>query len=249
MTAVLLLTLLQATPDAGAAAQPTPPAPTPAAAPKKVVKKKPKGPPAPQLVLYHVNRRETLVLKPSWKYQFPDGSQHKFNVFMRCHHTNRRHAMAPRLMRMLAEVSRHFGNKRVLVVAGYRAPVAARNPKSPHKKGLAADFRVDGVSNQELRDWCRANFQRVGVGYYPNSSFVHLDVRNHENAFWIDYSGPDEAPLYSRTPEEDIRTGRADSFKPGKIGEGSGESEEGQSPPETNGTVGQSPQSPATRTN
>ena len=249
----MLLALLQATPDGGAPSTPpgtpAPAAPAAPAAPKKVVKKKPKGPPAPPLVLYHVNRRETLVLKPSWKYAFPDGSQHRFNVFMRCHHTNRRHAMAPRLMRMLAEVSRHFGNKRVLVIAGYRAPVAARNPNSPHKKGLAADFRIDGVSNQELRDFCRANFKAVGVGYYPNSSFVHLDVRKHDNAFWIDYSGPDEAPLYSRTPEEDLRTGRADTFKPGNIGEGQGDSEEGAGPLESNGAVGASPQTAPVHTN
>jgi hypothetical protein len=33
----------------------------------------------------------------------------------------------------------------------------------------------------------------VGVGYYPNSSFVHLDVRE-TNTYWVDYAGPGEAP-------------------------------------------------------
>jgi hypothetical protein len=31
------------------------------------------------------------------------------------------------------------------------------------------------------------------VGYYPNSSFLHLDVRGY-NSYWIDYAGPGEAP-------------------------------------------------------
>ena len=59
-------------------------------------------------------------------------------------------------------------------------------------KGLACDFRVVGVKNTELRDYLRHAFKHVGVGYYPNSSFVHLDVRQGASAFWIDYSGPGE---------------------------------------------------------
>jgi hypothetical protein len=84
-------------------------------------------------------------------------------------------------------------------------------------KGLACDFRVAGVSNTELRDYLRRNFDKVGVGYYPNSSFVHLDVRKDHSAFWIDYSGPGERALYSVSPSEDLRTGRADRFHPSKI--------------------------------
>ena len=56
-------------------------------------------------------------------------------------------------------------------------------------KGLACDFRVVGVGNTQLRDYLRQTFKKVGVGYYPNSSFVHLDVRKDQSAFWIDYSG------------------------------------------------------------
>jgi hypothetical protein len=50
------------------------------------------------------------------------------------------------------------------------------------------------VPNEALRDFMRG-FDDVGVGYYPNSSFVHLDVRE-VNTYWIDYSGPGEAPQY-----------------------------------------------------
>src|SRR5215831_5963098 len=55
-------------------------------------------------------------------------------------------------------------------VAGYRHPEVAKNPHSPHMKGLACDFRVAGVKNTTLRDYLRRNFNKVGVGYYPNSS-------------------------------------------------------------------------------
>jgi hypothetical protein len=116
--------------------------------------------------------------------------------------------MATRLASLIYETSRHFNFAKVLVVAGYRAPRVARqkgNPKSPHKKGLACDFRVEGVANTDLRDYLRAAFARIGVGYYPNSDFVHLDVRQKNSAFWIDYSGPGERARYSKTPDDDLR--------------------------------------------
>ena len=201
-------------------------APAKPAKPKEVAKvKRRRVPKPPPLVLFHVNRQETLSLQPDARLRFTSSAQHDFNKFMRCHHTGRRHVMSTRLLALLEQVSKHFDHRRILIVAGYRAPAAARNPKSPHKRGLAADFRIDGVPNPEVRDFCRTTFEKVGVGYYPNSSFVHLDVRKKESAFWIDYSGPNEAPLYSRTPDDDLKSGRADSFKPGRVGEGEGDLE------------------------
>jgi len=50
------------------------------------------------------------------------------------------------------------------------------------------------VPNEIVRDYCRT-FDKAGVGYYPNSLFVHFDVRS-QKTFWIDLSGPGEAPKY-----------------------------------------------------
>jgi hypothetical protein len=115
--------------------------------------------------------------------------------------------MAPRLAQVIYQTAAHFEFHRVLVVAGYRAPRIAKekgNPKSPHKQGVACDFRVDGVANTELRDYLRT-VPRVGVGYYPNSEFVHLDVNRKVSAFWIDYSGPGERAKYSANPQADLQ--------------------------------------------
>jgi hypothetical protein len=40
-------------------------------------------------------------------------------------------------------------------------------------------------------------FDKVGVGYYPNSVFVHMDTRE-ESGYWIDYSRQGEKPIYGR---------------------------------------------------
>jgi hypothetical protein len=62
--------------------------------------------------------------------------------------------------------------------------------------GRALDFRIRGVRNEELWAFCRT-LRNAGCGYYPNSTFVHLDVRESK-AFWIDRSRPGEPPQYDR---------------------------------------------------
>jgi hypothetical protein len=49
---------------------------------------------------------------------------------------------------------------------------------------------LPGVSNEQLAEYVR-QFGFVGVGVYPKSGFVHLDVRD-KSFFWLDYSLPDE---------------------------------------------------------
>ncbi|HMF40724.1 MAG TPA: DUF882 domain-containing protein [Polyangia bacterium] len=188
-----------------------------ATAPKAKSKRPPKNGP---VVLYTINHKETFPLRLRDAQGKPiKGNQRRFDRFLRCHHTEAKHAMNPRLMRLLYQTGRHWPGRRLEIVSGYRAPSVAKNPHSPHMKGLACDFRVDGVKTSDLRDYLRKNFQKVGVGYYPNSTFVHLDVRKDRSAFWIDYSGPGERAVYSENPNDDLRSGRADSYHPTKIDE------------------------------
>jgi len=107
------------------------------------------------------------------------------------------HTVDPRLVTLLGMLSDHFGGRDIMVVSGFRPFTTHKfSPHSNHNIGRAIDFAVRGVPNETVRDFCR-QFRNVGVGYYPNSSFVHLDVRA-SNAFWIDYAGPGQAPRYHR---------------------------------------------------
>ena len=105
------------------------------------------------------------------------------------------HGIDARLVALVGVVSDHFAGRRLEVVSGYR-PYSPKQhtPHSNHNVGHAMDFRVVGVPNEVVRDYCRT-LRNVGVGYYPNSVFVHLDVRN-EPAYWVDFSKPGEAPRY-----------------------------------------------------
>jgi uncharacterized protein YcbK (DUF882 family) len=172
----------------------------------------------PTAELTALNTHEIFRLRPDERGRFGARELRGWNRFLRCHHTGRVHAMAHRLAELLYATARHFSEHKILVVAGYRAPSIARqkgNPKSPHKRGLACDFRVDGVSNEDLRDYLRGAFARVGVGYYPNSDFVHLDVGRKSSSYWIDYSGPGERAQYN-APEPEAEEAGPSAAPPGE---------------------------------
>jgi LysM repeat protein len=95
-----------------------------------------------------------------------------------------------RLIRLLVRVSDTFGGRLIRIVSGYRTTSFFAD--SRHKQSAAVDFCVAGVPNEVLRQYLLL-FDDVGVGYYPNSSFVHLDVRDSA-VQWVDYAGPGGAP-------------------------------------------------------
>ena len=168
--------------------------------------------------LYQINTKETLKLRFQDDLGRPIKNWKKrFDKFMRCHQTGTVFKMDPRLAHMLYQVARHYEGHRMEVVSGYRNPKVAKNPKSPHKKGLACDFRMAGIANATLRDYLRKTFDHAGVGYYPNSVFVHLDDRQKgPSAFWIDYSGPGQSAEYAENPGEDLRSGAVERHRPGR---------------------------------
>lgn len=110
------------------------------------------------------------------------------------------------LVSRLQSVVTHFAKPgmtvKVHVVSGYRPNATG----SYHASGKALDFRIEGVSNEKLVDFCKS-LEDTGCGYYPNSSFIHMDVREGGTGHvsWIDASGPGEPARYvaswpERTP-------------------------------------------------
>jgi uncharacterized protein YcbK (DUF882 family) len=75
----------------------------------------------------------------------------------------------------------------------------ATRESSRHVAAQAIDFRIPGVPLEELRAYCE-RLDHVGVGYYPNSGFVHLDVRRTD-ARWTDLAGRGEAARVVRKPK------------------------------------------------
>lgn len=118
------------------------------------------------------------------------------------------HPIEGRLISLLGVVSNHFGSRKIEVVSGFRPYTPTQyTAHSNHNHGKAVDFKVVGVPNEAVRDFCRT-LRNVGCGYYPNSTFVHMDVRE-ASAFWIDFSKPGEPPRYN-APNVEADEGTSD---------------------------------------
>jgi hypothetical protein len=124
--------------------------------------------------------------------------------FLRPRDSQRRKTPNARLLGLLARVSDHFGGRQIHVVSGYRLPKGLTRRTSRHVAGEAIDFRIPGVPLTTLRDYCQ-QFPDVGVGYYPTTQFVHLDVRK-QPARWTDWSLPGQPPVLVK-PRDDTDDG------------------------------------------
>lgn len=98
----------------------------------------------------------------------------------------------PRLYQLIVSVSDEFGGRPIRVVSGYRERSHARHSK--HRTGSALDFSIPGVPNSAVVDFL-LTVPKTGVGYYPNTTHVHMDARA-SSMYWVDVSGPGQAPRY-----------------------------------------------------
>jgi uncharacterized protein YcbK (DUF882 family) len=107
-----------------------------------------------------------------------------FDRFLRCHWTGEPTDMDPRLEAVLVSAAVRFEADRIEIVSGFRAPKfnlmlrkkgheVARD--SQHTYGHAVDFRVPGVPTRLLLEQVRS-LSLGGVGFYPESAFVHADT-------------------------------------------------------------------------
>jgi uncharacterized protein YcbK (DUF882 family) len=95
------------------------------------------------------------------------------------------YAIDPRLLDLLYQLRQELTyHGPVHVISGYRCPatnamLAARSKQvaknSYHMLGMAIDIRLPGRPLEELRD-AAILLGRGGVGYYPESDFVHVDT-------------------------------------------------------------------------
>ncbi len=100
--------------------------------------------------------------------------------------TGNEHPVDPRVLDLVYRVAVHFSAHEVRIISGYRTP--KNGSHSNHGKGRAIDLVVPGASDEDVARFAREQ-GFVGVGVYPTSGFVHLDVRER-SFFWVDFSGP-----------------------------------------------------------
>lgn len=104
---------------------------------------------------------------------------------LRDHRSGEVHAIDTGLLDLLVRLSSELGTSRPYqVISGYRSPTTNAKlhakssgvaTRSLHMDGKAIDVRIPGVDLARLRDAALA-LKLGGVGYYPDSNFVHLDT-------------------------------------------------------------------------
>jgi hypothetical protein len=134
-----------------------------------------------------VNWNERVTVRPIRADGSLDlGAVAAMSKVLRDRRSGEAHPVDERLVRLLYRVADHFDAPQVTVISGYRTP--RRSHHSYHADGAAIDFLVPGVPDAEVAEYARS-LGRCGVGVYPTSGFVHLDVRD-QSYFWCDVSGP-----------------------------------------------------------
>jgi uncharacterized protein YcbK (DUF882 family) len=107
------------------------------------------------------------------------------NKILRDFRTGEIHPIDPRLLNLLSDLNTRMESAAAFeVISGYRSPqtnsmlherskgVAS---KSLHMDGIAIDVRLPGSALTSLHD-CALKLGKGGVGFYPTSNFVHVDV-------------------------------------------------------------------------
>jgi uncharacterized protein YcbK (DUF882 family) len=140
----------------------------------------------PLLALTTVNRGESLaVAAASDDGGFASADLDRIAHLLRAT-SGDEHPVDPRTLSLVYRIETRFAVPEIRVISGYRVPKVGS--RSNHGKGRALDVVVPGVADEEVARFAR-EMGFVGVGVYPSSQFVHVDIRPR-SYFWVDYSGP-----------------------------------------------------------
>lgn len=140
------------------------------------------------LRLLNLHTEETLDAVYWEKGAYVPDALHAANHVLRDFRTGETHPMDPQVLDLLVALRRRVDSKAPFhVISGYRSPqtnalLRAEGgaetgvaKKSLHLQGQAIDLRLADVELSRVHA-AALSLGRGGVGYYPTSNFVHVDV-------------------------------------------------------------------------
>lgn len=138
-----------------------------------------------RLVFFNTHTHEKLDVCYARGESYRTEALGAVNHIMRDHRTNEVNPIDPRLLDLLCAIRSKAGADACLnIISGYRSPRTNQRlhqrsrgvaRKSLHMKGHAADIRIPGLATRRLRR-IAVDLRQGGVGYYPQSNFVHVDI-------------------------------------------------------------------------
>ena len=144
------------------------------------------GTAARSLAMSHTHTRERIELVYAVAQDYLPEALGALNHFLRDHYSGEVGRMHPPLFDLLHALRQTLGSAGPFeIISGYRCPATNDRlrqtrgggvaKQSLHMQGCAVDVRLSGVPLAELRD-AALSLRAGGVGYYPESEFVHLDT-------------------------------------------------------------------------
>ena len=139
-----------------------------------------------RLLLFHLHTSERIdIVYKKGDLYLPDAVD-RLDHFLRDHRTGDVIDLDPRLFDLLSDLTASLGRAgaEIDIVCGYRTPwsneflrrtTSGVAEHSQHMRGEAIDIRIPGVPTARVRD-AALHLHRGGVGYYPQSQFVHVDL-------------------------------------------------------------------------
>jgi uncharacterized protein YcbK (DUF882 family) len=117
--------------------------------------------------------------------EYDPTSLSEINYILRDHRANEVSEIDSNLLDMLNILHGIVGSKAPFhIISGYRSPQTNKKlrqqsrgvaKKSLHMQGKAIDIRLPDIELEDLRD-AALSLQAGGVGFYPKSDFIHVDV-------------------------------------------------------------------------
>lgn len=149
------------------------------AAPPSIVAPELPAPPATvPVVLIRGAKRLELDLPVDGKVA-PDTADAIARI-MRCPTSGRTRRIASGTLALLADVAARFPGHEIEVVSAVRDEPERTRGKVKHSKhwsGHAIDIKVRGAKLSDVRDAVWKNHRDVGVGWYPDGGYIHIDYR------------------------------------------------------------------------
>lgn len=140
---------------------------------------------AHRLSFYHIHTAEKLTVTYRENGELVPGALAEINRYLRDFRTEQVHDIDVALLDALHTLYATFdGRGNFEVISGYRSPrtnAALRHATSGvaenslHIQGRAIDVRLTSAKTSALRD-AALGLKAGGVGYYPESNFVHVDT-------------------------------------------------------------------------
>ena len=137
------------------------------------------------IFLHNIHTGETLKTVYWQDGSYQPSAMRQLNHLLRDHYSGETHPMDPQVIDLLCSLQHKLGTRKPFqIISGYRSPetnamlaslsdgVASH---SMHMEGKAVDIRLEGSNGRSLGRAAR-KLRLGGVGQYPSSNFVHVDV-------------------------------------------------------------------------